>query len=294
MFDNNVDVKKIIDEIKEEIQKEKQLDELQAETFSEITTNETNEELFDCVSDEVKLNNEENQMLVANEVIAEKADETFDEIEIKEDSDYIETEEVLENKTDKKKISTVSVISNILFYAALIILVLGIYFSTLGEGVAKLPFGFSFANVLSSSMESEIPKGSLVVIKETDAKMLTVGDNITFLTEGNVTYTHKIVSIFEDFDNTGMRAFETKGTENPMPDKEIVFEGNVVGKVVRHVPELGSILSYLKENIFIVIGLFVVLAVFSFLLSIIFSSDKNKKEPKHKKEDTKENVYKYG
>lgn len=293
----NLDVNKIIDEIKEEIEKEKNFDLLKPEEKTAITEDDKSEYQSKYTLNEINNDyKDENLELKDEEQQNGKYADCSKINETDETAGYLENQEIIEEKKvkeKKRKISAVTIISNILFYAALITLISGIYFTTLGEGVARLPFGFSFANVLSSSMQTEIPKGSLVVIKEVEIDTLNVGDNITFLTEGNVTYTHKIVSVFENFNDTGMRAFETKGTENPMPDKEIVFEGNVIGKVVYHVKELGSLLAYLKDNIFIVIGLFVVLAVFSFLLSIIFSPESKKDNTKLKNKKEPPKTYKY-
>lgn len=102
--------------------------------------------------------------------------------------------------------------------------------------------------VLTGSMETEIPKGSLIVTHWTDPDKLEVGDDITYMINSTTTITHRIIEVKEDYADTGERAFVTQGVCNPNPDKEPVAAVNVVGKVIFHSYMLGRLLGFIQEH----------------------------------------------
>ena len=122
---------------------------------------------------------------------------------------------------------------------------------------------YSFFTVLTGSMHDEIPKGSLILVDKAEPLALSLGDNITFMRDRRNSVTHKIVEVFEDYQGSGQRGFKTKGTNNNNPDREIVAEENVIGKVVFVIPHVGDALSWLGDNIYVfLIVLFFVIILF--------------------------------
>ena len=107
--------------------------------------------------------------------------------------------------------------------------------------------GFSAMIVVSESMQSEIPKGSLVVTKAVDPGTLEIGDDITYMAGRATTVTHRIVGIVEDYEGTGERAFVTQGVMNSAADSQPVAAANVVGKVVFHSEALGIVLGFVSS-----------------------------------------------
>ena len=156
-----------------------------------------------------------------------------------------------------------------LFYTALIVVVLVLFLSfSEDNGVPRSIFGFSMMTVLTPSMQDVIPKDSLVVTRHVDAAALEIGDDVTFLVNEKTTMTHRIVGIYENYMNTGARGFETQGTMNASPDREIVAAQNLVGKVVFHNLLLGKVMVFMKKYalwicIFtpLFVGLFVALRI---------------------------------
>jgi len=142
--------------------------------------------------------------------------------------------------------------SDILFYAviACILIVTLAFGGETYEGFHLL--GYSGFMVLSGSMQREIPEGSLVITKSVDPSVIEIGDDITFVKDDNITVTHRVVNIIEDYQDSGSRGFQTKGLENPNPDSDVVHAGNVIGLVKLSIPELGYILSYASKHIGIV------------------------------------------
>jgi signal peptidase I len=124
------------------------------------------------------------------------------------------------------------------FYASLALLVVAalLYSSGGSPGAPPSIFGFSVLRVLSGSMQSELPKGALAVVRKTPPEELAPGDIITFVESNGTTTTHKIIDVFNRYSTQGYTGygFRTRGTENLLPDPNIVIAPNVVGKVVFH------------------------------------------------------------
>ncbi len=97
-------------------------------------------------------------------------------------------------------------------------------------------FGFSWAVVLSGSMEPEISLDDLIISKEQDS--YEVGDIITFESGKSFT-THRIVGKEEG-------GYITKGDANNTEDALPVGQENIVGKVFYTIPKIGLVLGYLK------------------------------------------------
>lgn len=109
-------------------------------------------------------------------------------------------------------------------------------------------FGWASAIVLTRSMHSVIPQGSLIVIREAAESDLSVGDDITFMTGPSTSVTHRIIEVHPDYNGTGSIAFTTKGVDNAEPDADVVMEDNVVGKVVFHSLALGTFVTFVQDN----------------------------------------------
>src|SRR5579871_6491312 len=104
--------------------------------------------------------------------------------------------------------------------------------------------GYKALTVQTGSMRPAIPQGSLVIDQKPDIKTLNVGDVVTYINPYNTkqTITHRIVRTET---KSGLPAFVTKGDANASPDREILG-GNVVGRVVFHVPYVGTGINWLR------------------------------------------------
>jgi signal peptidase len=127
---------------------------------------------------------------------------------------------------------------------------------------------------LSGSMEREIPEGSLIIVKRVEPETIQVGDDITFFKNANTTVTHRVVNIYEDYEGSGVRGFETKGIENPMADEDIVYADNVIGRVIYHTAAVGEFFNYIKEHIVMVAALLIGILILCIALKVLFSEGK--------------------
>lgn len=94
--------------------------------------------------------------------------------------------------------------------------------------------------VLTGSMSPTIPAGSMVLVKPLDPSGVREGDVITFQAEpGKSSYiTHRVIDIE---DEGGQLSFITKGDANRGEDKDPVPAGAVRGRVLFHVPHVGTL-----------------------------------------------------
>ena len=87
--------------------------------------------------------------------------------------------------------------------------------------------------VVSGSMEPQIPVGSMIYVRETEAEDLEEGDIIAFYSGGTVV-THRVTD-----NDKEKKELHTKGDRNPLEDMQTVSYGNVIGKYIYHLPFLG-------------------------------------------------------
>jgi len=173
-----------------------------------------------------------------------------------------------------------NILSACLFYGLLLCLVGGAFL--LSQGDKKPIFGYSFMNVRTWSMQSEIPQGSLVILKKTDPAAIQIRDDITFMRDPETPVTHRVIGITEDFEGTGERGFETQGIDSDAPDFDIVRAENVVGTVKFHIPMAGAWLEWLHEHLLITLGF----AAGFILLFILLKGAFGKKPSKGQKQWT--------
>ena len=103
--------------------------------------------------------------------------------------------------------------------------------------------------MLTGSMGSTVPPGSLVVDREVAPATLTVGDIITFqkpLGRPGLD-THRIIAIT---DSNGHTSYQTKGDANRIPDPwTLQFKGQPAHEVIYTIPHLGWLLLILRTSI---------------------------------------------
>jgi signal peptidase len=162
-------------------------------------------------------------------------------------------------------------VGNAIFYLLLILVVIG----TL---LLRKVGGYSFYTVLTPSMQSEIPQGSLVIDKKINPNEIRVGDDVTYLREDNSTVTHRVIAIAENYDNSGERGFQTQGIENELPDQLIVYAANVVGVVKVKIPYIGSALYWVAQHLFITLAVFGVVVLLYVSLKTFFGERKKEKD----------------
>lgn len=206
---------------------------------------------------------------------------------IENNTKVIEIDDTSKVKKKKKKFFWVG---EIIFYSILICIILGAFLIKSNSGGRPTSFaGYSMFTVLTGSMQSEIPKGSLVITKNVDPETLKIGDDITYMANSTTTITHRIITIVEKYQETGKRAFETQGIMNSKPDKNLVPASNVVGKVVFHSKFLGDMATFIGKNWLFIIFVFAVIVIVCTVLKKVL----NEETPKNEKVNTKKRRLKF-
>ena len=143
-------------------------------------------------------------------------------------------------RTDKNKRSFLSKLTG--FLGTLIII--AIIIAMLPAFVPRL-MGYQTFDVVSGSMEPELPVGSMVLVKGADPKEIQAGDIIAFYSSTNqgAVVTHRVV----ENDSTNGQ-FITKGDANGSNDIKPIPYDNLIGRVTSHYPVIGGILSGLTSN----------------------------------------------
>jgi len=166
-------------------------------------------------------------------------------------------------------------VSNVVFYAALIAIVICAAIFGGKPGSRTQFFGFSYYEVLTGSMESMIPQGSLVIAKKVPSSQIKAGDVITFLRSDGENITHEVIEVVPNFNGNGALGFQTKGSENLAPDPDIVAAANVLGVVRLHIPGLGFTLRWISDNMRYVFILFILFILISIALRVLLGERRN-------------------
>jgi len=157
---------------------------------------------------------------------------------------------------------------NLWFYAIIAVIALvALQMTDASGGAPRKILGYSGMTVLTQSMQSEIPKGSFILVRNVNPGTLQIGDDITYMRSERTTITHRIVDIMEDYAETGKRGFITQGVDNSAPDANVVIADNVVGKVVFHNYDLGLVLEFIRENLLLTALLCVMIVRLIFIIA---------------------------
>lgn len=151
-------------------------------------------------------------------------------------------------------------------------------------------FGVQVYGVLTGSMEPAYPTGSLIYVKQVDAKDLRVNDVITFSISPGVIATHRIVEIVPDEQYPTIMRYRTKGDANKDVDASLVSANNIIGKAIFAVPKLGHLANYIQQPP----GIYVAILVCGLMIAFVFYTDSldNKQkqaEGQHWQSDEKKN-----
>ena len=101
--------------------------------------------------------------------------------------------------------------------------------------------GYQTYNVISGSMEPELPVGCLVLVKAISPEMVKEDDIIVFH-RGDSIITHRVVEVQKE-----ERQFITKGDANESRDTTPIPYQDLVGIVTHHYAGLGRLMGFLSS-----------------------------------------------
>ena len=183
-----------------------------------------------------------------------------------------------EKKTKKK--SALGITLSALWWSAVVLLAL-LLVNILGAkmtGNVPSVFGYSIMNIVSGSMEDEIPKGSYILIKKIDPEDVKREDVICFYSTDPQIYglpnTHRVVE--EPINNNGSIEFVTRGDANPINDQETAKGENLIGVYVKRLDTLTAFSNALKGNMMIFVIITLQICMFGMALFAVVSIKFNK------------------
>ena len=195
------------------------------------------------------------------------------------------------NLTDKKKtLKIIKTAASLLWWLVLLLLaalLVNIFAAKLSGRVPQV-FGYSVMNIVSGSMEDEIPRGSYVLIKRVDAEEIKKGDVICFFSSDPNIYgipnTHRVVE--EPIVTDAGIEFVTRGDANPIPDGVTAKGDRLIGVYVKRLDGLTSFVKLLDGNTpIIIMGVLFVSIAAMFVYATLVGA-KGEPTPENKKEDT--------
>lgn len=143
---------------------------------------------------------------------------------------------------------------------------------------SKSLFGYRYYTVLTPSMEPVYSVGDMVFVKITSADQINVGDVITFnpSSDGEAYLTHRVTEKYDNYNNTGVICFRTKGDANDSDDSFLIDESRVIGVVKAGIPILGYVTRFVQLRWYLILPLIVLIFVFFKLIGIYLAP---KEEP---------------
>lgn len=127
-------------------------------------------------------------------------------------------------------------------------------------------FGYHPLVVLSGSMDSTYPVGSVVYYHKVDKEDLKVKDIITYQLDGEENVTHRIVLIVDD-------KYQTKGDANNVVDEKLVEFKDIKGKTATfYVAYIGIFIHAVSSNMAYLVILAIIL-VSEFVLQNVKTLD---------------------
>ena len=183
-----------------------------------------------------------------------------------------------------KTFKAIKIVASAVWWCVLAIVV-ALLVNVIGAKMSgKVPsvFGYSVLNIVSGSMEDEIPSGSYILIKKTDAGEIEKGDVICFYSTDPKIYglpnTHRVVE--EPIVTENGIELVTKGDANPINDKQTAKGDRIVGVYVKRLDGLTAFSDSLGQGTLVIV---IICLLFSTIFMIgcaaVISASNKKSKP---------------
>lgn len=144
-------------------------------------------------------------------------------------------------------------------------------------------FEYSFYTISSNSMQPEISKGDIIIVKKVKPNEIYENDIITFEANGEIV-THRVQNVYNE---AGKIKYITKGDNNETKDPIQIEYEQIIGKKVNTISNIGNIVLFLNNKLSLI---FIVLIIILILMKIRRNILKSKlRREKKKIEDKKYN-----
>jgi len=165
-----------------------------------------------------------------------------------------------------------NVVSTVLIYLLAAVIIIGAVLFAVNASPTKSIFGYRYYTVLTPSMSPNYEVGDVVFVHIEDADTINVGDVITFnpSNDSEAYLTHRVIEKYDNYKDTGVTCFKTKGDANDSEDCFLIGEEKVVGKVVFGIPGLGYIIRFVQLKWYYIAAIAVMIVVLICILKVFF------------------------
>lgn len=195
------------------------------------------------------------------------------------------------SKKKDKLINAIRLTAKISWWCVIVLLAF-LLVNILGAKLSgKVPrvFGYSVMNIVSSSMEEEIPKGCYILIKKADPQQVELGDVICFYSTDPKIYgipnTHRVVE--EPIVTEGGIEFVTRGDANPVNDKETAKGERLIGIYVKRLDGLTAFSRIIEGKTLIIVIIVLQICIISMFAYTAMAS-KTKAQVQEKESEIKD------
>lgn len=182
-----------------------------------------------------------------------------------------------------KKVCFKNIISKIGMVITVLLVVL-IAYLVVSQIRGTVPFVFNKAvlNIVSGSMEPQIPTNSYILIKKTSPDDIKVGDIMTFYSRDSMIYgspnTHLVIEIIGEGDDIKFRTKGLNESTNSIPDRILVEREDVIGVYRKNLPVITSITNFMsKKAIFFLLIIIPALSIITFQIKEVIEKSKQVK-----------------
>lgn len=182
-----------------------------------------------------------------------------------------------ENKSVSAGYRIVQIIRTIFVYLLALVIIAAALIFAASKSPQKSIFGYRYYTVLTPSMEPELSVGDVVIVKLKNAEDINTGDIITFNPSNDSTayLTHRVTEKLENYEETGVTCFKTKGDANEVEDGFLIDSSRVIGTVSFDIPKVGYAIRFLQLRWYLVLPLVIMVLVLFRLLKIYFRKSKD-------------------
>jgi signal peptidase I len=172
------------------------------------------------------------------------------------------TEVVNKNVKIKKVFSVLATVLTVIIFIFTLFVVVNAVIAKVQNRPVKF-FGYSFAIVLTNSMEPEIMTGDLIMFKECNVSDVKIGNDIVFIAGNSFdeavrgqSVVHRVIELVYGADGSSVTGFVTKGINNVAADNDSVTADNLLGICTYNSTALGKIvLFFIHYGVLVLVAL---------------------------------------
>jgi len=167
-------------------------------------------------------------------------------------------------------ISESSTVSNVLSIINTTIITLALAISFLM--LFGMIFGIRTCAVVTDSMETTIPVGSLVLVRDIDDQSIYEGDILSYVKSDGITYIHRVSSVYVSEESPNEYIITMTGdNQDRYPGAiDTIRSGMVQGSYIMHIPGLGNFLLWVQQSWILVLAMTITIIIAMTIVKFVY------------------------